>query len=380
MATTSLVAASHIQKWDANFLSEYVRDSRFKPYMGKADGNGANPMMAIMVKTEMQQAGKTLNIPLITRLLGDGVQGNERLSGNEEQIGNYNFPITVNFNRNALEIPEADEHWTEMDLRGAGRMLLRTWASEALRDDLIISLADIYGRSYVKGRNAALLGTRYTPTSFMAALNADQANMDAWLLGNRDRVLYGPDLAHMEADSDHSDSVVKLTAGTDKFSAETLRLAKGLAKTADPHIRPIRVDDDKGREYYVMFCSTPDFNNAKKDADIKAANTDARPRSVDDHPLFQDGDLIYDGVILREIPEIPNFGNVGATSAPVSMSYLCGAQAASVVWGAKPTSRSKKEDDYGHFTGLGITECRGTAKNFFNSKQHGVVTVFSTAS
>lgn len=379
MATTSLATASQVQVWDKQYLSEYVRASRFKPYMGKAEGDGSNPLMPIMVKNELQKAGKTINIPLLTRLQGNGVQGNERLSGSEEAISNYNFAITVNYNRNGVEIPEADEHWTEMDLRGAGKMLLRTWSSEVLRDDLIIALSDIYGRSYVKGRNASTLGTIYTPTTFMAALNADQTNMDAWVLANRDRVLYGPDLAHLEADSDHSDSVVKLTASTDKASAVTLRLAKGLAKTADPHIRPTRVNDDDGREYYVWFVPTADFNNLKQDADIKAANVDARTRGVDNHPIFQDGDLIYDGVIIREVPEIPAFGGVGAGGTSVTMSFFCGAQAASVAWGMKPQSRSKKEDDYGHFTGLGITECRGTAKNFFNSKQHGLVTVFSTA-
>jgi hypothetical protein len=379
MADTTLATASQVQVWDSKYLSEYVRASRFKPYMGKAEGDGSNPLMPIMVKTELQKAGKTVNIPLLTRLQGDGVQGNERLSGSEEAISNYNFAITVNYNRNAISIPEADEHWTEMDLRGAAKMLLRTWSSEVLRDDLIIGLADIYGRSYVKGRNASTLGTRYTPTTFMAALNADQTNMDAWVLANRDRILYGPDLAHMEADSDHSDSVVKLTVSTDKASAVTLRLAKGLAKTADPHIRPIRVNDDDGREFYVWFVGTADFGNLKQDADIKAANIDARTRGIDNHPIFQDGDLIYDGVIIREVPEIPNFGNVGASSAAVTMSFFCGAQAASVVWGMKPQSRVLKEDDYGHFYGTGITECRGTAKNFFNSKQHGLVTVFSTA-
>jgi hypothetical protein len=152
MADTTLATASQVQVWDSKYLSEYVRASRFKPYMGKAEGDGSNPLMPIMVKTELQKAGKTVNIPLLTRLQGDGVQGNERLSGSEEAISNYNFAITVNYNRNAISIPEADEHWTEMDLRGAAKMLLRTWSSEVLRDDLIIGLADIYGRSYVKGR------------------------------------------------------------------------------------------------------------------------------------------------------------------------------------------------------------------------------------
>lgn len=380
MATTELNSVHRVQKWDADFLREYVRDSRFRPYMGKATGAGSNMSMPIMVRTDfVSAAGKTVNIPLVTRLTGQGVRGYQRLTGNEEPMDIHNDQVTVHFNRNGVEISEADESWTEMNLRDAGRYLLKSWAEESLRDDIIMAFADIYDRSYVGGMNAdTASGTFYTPTTFMAALNADQTNMDAWLLANRDRILYGPDYAHMEADSDHSDSVVKLTASTDKASATVLRMAKSLAKRADTHIRPVKADDAAGRENFVWFVPSTDFENLKQDTDIKTANIDARQRGVEDHPIFQDGDLIYDGVIIREVPEIPAFGGVGAGGATVNMSFFCGAQAVANVWGQKPTSRSKK-DDYDFFTGLAIQECRGTKKLFFNGKQHGLVTVFTTA-
>lgn len=392
MAITQLPIGQRITRWDSDFLSEYVRNSRFKPYMGRAvagpaEGQDANSEAVIQVRSDLEtMAGKTVNIPLITRLRGAGVQGYTRLTGNEEALGIYNDQVTVHYNRNGVEIAEADESWTEMDLRRAAKGRLKVWAAECLRDDLIIALADIYNRSYVAGRNAdTASGTRYTPTSFMAALNADQTGMDAWLLANRDRILYGPDLAHMEADSDHSDSVVKLTASTDKASATVLKLAKGLAKTAGNtgdegiHIRPASYSDEKGRENYVWFVPTSDFNNLAEDADIKQANLEGRVRGVEDHPIFQDGDLLYKGVVIREVPEIPAFGNVGAANTSVNMSFFCGASAAAVTWGKKPTTRSKK-DDYDFFTGLAIMESRGTKKTFYNGQQYGVVTVFTTAS
>jgi hypothetical protein len=375
MADTALATASRVQKWDAAFLAEYVRDSRFMPYMGNA---GRNPMMPIMVKSELTSAGKTVNIPLITRLKGNGVQGNTALVGFEEALGNYNHPVNVHYNRNGVSVPEPDQHWTEMDLREASRMMLRTWAAEALRDDIIIALLSTDGTSYVRSLDATnATGTVRTPSAFWT--NISQASLDAWLLANRDRVSYGGIASLMEADSDHSDSVVKLTTGTHEMRAATITEAKRLAKTADPHIRPIRTDDANGREYYVMFMSSEDFGNAKLDATIAAYNKDARPREVDSNPIFQDGDMIYDGVILREVPEIPSLGLIGASTSLVTTSFLCGAQALSVAWGMKPQSRVGKEDDYGHFSKLAITECRGVSKNFFNGKQHGVVTVFSSA-
>lgn len=384
MADTALATASRIQKWDAQFLAEYVRNSRFRPYMGAAPGPGvtvSNPSAVIMIKNELTSAGKVINIPLITRLKGDGVRGNTELLGAEEALANYNHAIHVHWNRNGVSLPEADEHWTEMDLRAAARMNLRSWAAEWLRDDIITALMATDGTAYVGGVSAEnATGTIRRPAAFWTNLHSTgQAALDTWLGANKDRVLFGPDPAHTEADGDFSDSVVKLTDGTDAMSAATVSAAKELAKTADPHISPMRVDDDNGREYFVMFMSSADFKNAKLDADIQAFNKDARPREVATNPIFQDGDMIYDGVILREVPEIPSAGGIGAGPADVvSMSFLCGAQALGVAWGLKPQSRRAKEDDYGHFTKLGITECRGVAKMFYNGKQHGVVNVFST--
>lgn len=45
---------------------------------------------------------------------------------------------------------------------------------------------------------------------------------------------------------------------------------------------------------------------------MQTANREAPPRDVDSNPIFQDGDLIYDGVVVREIPEIAGFNNTAA--------------------------------------------------------------------
>lgn len=387
MADTQVALASRIQKWDADFQSEYVRESGFMPYMGKGSGTNSNPGAVILTRTDLQASGKTINMPFIGRTRGPGVRGNKRLTGAEVALDNYNCPITIKTLRNAHRVSEQEEHWTEMDLRSAMKTGLRNWSAEYLRDDFIISLADVWGYSWAGGQNAALEddeATIHTPTSIMAALTADQASMDAWLSANRDRVLYGPDTAHMESDFDHSDSVVKLTASTDKASAVVLRTAKQIAKQAGSaegyfRIKPTRVEESAGREYFVWFVGSADFNNLKQDADIKAANVDARVRDVSSNPIFQDGDLIYDGVIIREIPEVPNFANVGAGGAPVTMSWLCGSQALGLAWGKRPSSRSSTDTDYGHFTGLAITEMRAAKKLIYNTRQTGVVTVFCTA-
>ena len=107
-------------------------------------------------------------------------------------------------------------------------------------------------------------------------------------------------------------------------------------------------------------------------------NKDARPREnmgtygAPNNPLFQDGDQLYDGVIVRLVPEISSMVTstwttlltAGAASARVEPVFLCGQQAAVIAYGqmAKPTFR--KEDDYGFVTGVGIESAYGVGKIF----------------
>src|SRR5439155_101035 len=65
-----------------------------------------------------------------------------------------------------------------------------------------------------------------------------------------------------------------------------------------------------GREYFVAFHGARTFRDLKGDTTMVNANTQARAREgggMDDNPIFQDGDLIYDGVIHREVPEIDDY-------------------------------------------------------------------------
>jgi hypothetical protein len=87
---------------------------------------------------------------------------------------------------------------------------------------------------------------------------------------------------------------------------------------------------------------------------------------MDENPLFQDGDLLYRGVIIREIPEIDtlltmvNAGNGGTTN--VVPSFLCGQNALGVVYGQMPKPTERAEDDYGMLIGRGVEMAYGVAK------------------
>lgn len=374
MADTTLALASRVQKWDAQFFSEYVRDNRFRPYMGSSSKNS---LMPVQVKYELTDGGKTVNIPLITRLKGKGVRGTTRLTQNEEALGNYNKAITVNWNRNGVTVKKPEEHWSEIDLRDGARMQLRSWAAESLRDDMITGFMAFDGTSYLGGMSADITDLPgLTPLEAYTAVA--EATKDAFLAANADRFLFGAAVSN-NSSNDHSASLLNIDTTADKLSAAIVTLAKMRAQEADPHIRPFKTNDAEGWEHYVMFVNSRGMRDLKADTTIAAANREARPRDVAANPIFQAGDLIYDGVIIREVPEIPTIVGVGASTSDVAPAFLCGAQALGIAWGQEPASRTKKEDDYGFEYGVAIEECRGVSKLLFNGIQHGMVYVWHSA-
>jgi len=377
---TTLDINSRIQKWNSDYFVEYVRETPFSPYMGRYDGKSQMPIVA---NRDLVDAGKTVNIPRIDALdRKSGVRGDTRLIGREVRMGNYNFPITVNWNRNGVVVKKTQEHWTEMNLRDAARTVLKDWSSVVLRDDLICAMLAFGNGSILRGRHPDLSeDVPLLPDEFYAA--ASEAEKDAWLALNSDRVLFGRAVANNAA-NDHSVCLATIDndASTgDRMTTGVMDLAKELARATTtsstrPSIRPVKVDNTQGRENFVMFTNSRAFRALKRDDAMGRANREARPRDVGDNPLFQDGDLIWNGIIVREVPEIPVVSNGTIEVAP---SFLCGAQAVAIAWGQDVNTAVKKEDDYGFEYGVAVQECRGVGKFHFNGIQHGMVTVWTAA-
>lgn len=362
MAEVTLATASEKQKWLSQYFAEYVRESGFAGYMGKS----ANSI--IVAKHELQEeAGKTINIPLITRLTGDGVTGSTTLDGSEEALGNYNCAISIDWRRNGVRVPKSTSYKTEIDLLNAARDMLKMWEAEKLRDDIIKAMASV-------------VTTGDTTVNLDASAAADR---NAYAAANSDRLLFGASVANYNAT--FATALLNVDATNDKCTASMMSLAKRIAKLADPHIRPYR--SKVGQEFFVAFHGARTFRDFKADSTITQANREARPRDVANNPLFQDGDLIYDGVIHREVPEIDavvstgtyNLDGQGNTAADVRPIFVCGQQAAGIAWGQEPTPRTDNLKDYQFRPGVAIEELLGVKKMAFNGLQHGMVTVFAAA-
>jgi N4-gp56 family major capsid protein len=365
MAEVTLASASEKQKWISDYFAEYVRQSGFSGYMGRSNNS------IIIAKYELQEeAGKTINIPLITRLKSaTGVTGSGVLDGNEEELGNYNCAISIDWRRNGVRVPKSTSFKTEIDLLNAARDMLRTWEAEKIRDDII----------------KAMLAVVTTGDTTVNMADSSATNRNAYAAANSDRLLFGNAISNYSAT--WATAMGNIDTTNDKCNVAQMSLMKRIAKLADPHIRPFR--SKVGQEFFVAFHGSRTFRDLKADSTMTQANRDARPRDVEENPIFQDGDLIYDGIIHREVPEIDtvaaNGGNaytlngVGASSADVRPVFLCGAQAVGIAWGQEPTPRTDTAKDYQFRPGVAIEELLGVKKLAFNGLQQGMVSGFFAA-
>jgi N4-gp56 family major capsid protein len=348
-AFTTPSAGNQVTQWDSDFFAEYVRANRFKRYMGTDENS------VIQIKEDLTvKKGGRISIPLIAKLSGAGQTGNGLLEGNEEALSNYDHLLDVSTLRHAVATTENDEQLTEIDLRKAAKAMLKNWAMEKLRTAIITALGSV--------DNAG------TPVAYSSA-SAGQRN--AWNVANSDRVLFGSLEANYNAT--HSTALATIDNTADKLTRDVVSHAKRRAQAASPIVRPVQVGEDS--ETYVMFAGTRGFRDLK--ADLATIHQNAGTRG-DGNPLFVEGDLLWDGVVIRHIPEIGNITGVGAGAIDVAPAYLCGAQAVAVAW-AKRTKSTTDTRDYGFVNGVGISEMRGVEKLIFNGHDHGVVTVFHAA-
>ena len=358
MADTTTSTRLRVQQWDDSFFTEYVRESRFKPYMGTDENS------IIQVKEDlMKKRGDRLTYNLVNRLTNAGITGTSNLEGNEESLSQRAHLLTVDKIRNGVRVAEMEEQKSAIDLRDAARSQLKVWIAEKTRDQIVSAFGSIQ----------TAYGTQ------VAYADATEAEKDAWLVDNSDRVLFGAATSNNSA-NDHSASLANVDTSADLLSPANISLMKRLAQAASPKIRPIMTKGDE--EWYVLFTGPLNIKSLQADTVWTAANREARNRGKD-NPLFRGADYVWDGVIIRQIPEIQYLLNVGASSAEVEPCYLTGAQALGIGWAKRTTSKTK-EFDYGDKYGVAIEEIRGIEKLHFEEGndgsadfvQHGLVTGF----
>jgi hypothetical protein len=352
--TTTIASALRVKQWDDRAHMEYIRANRFKKYMG-TDENAIIQMVEDLTKKQ----GDAITLSLVGALnaAAGPNTGSGPLVGNEKALPNDGFQIPVGVVRDAVVINVQEEQASPIDIRNAARVALRDLQMRYLRNDIISALASITGVAY-------------------SAATAAQRN--AWNALNQNRVLFGNSVANYDAT--HATALNNIT-GSMRLSRGIVSLMKRRAQTATnvngDGIRPYRYGEDE--ETFVMFVGSNAFRDLKND--MAGVHAEAEKRGKE-NPLFTGTTSLYwDGVVVREIPEIGGFNNTAGTPVRIEPTFLCGAQALAVAWAKRTQTTLRKEDDYGFQRGVGFMEMRGVRKVLYGQAgaQWGVVSGFVAA-
>jgi len=383
MAVSAVATNNKLIVFRKKTYREYVRENLFSPYMGPSDNS------IIHIITDLDKGGKSggeqINIPLIARLQAQGV-GIGPLVGNEEQLDNSGMRMFIDWSRNAIATNKAEEQKSSFDLAAEFQPRLSDWGKEKQRDEICDGF-------YALPNSAAPAGLGSQAGQRVNGILMDlatPAQRNTWITDNADRVLIGSSNGANLVAGNFAASMANITTGMTLSHALVTRMKRS-AKKANPRIRPYKLKDN-GTEWFVLFVGQEQFRDAQNDATILTNNQNARARegaSYLKNPIFVDGDLLDNGVIIREIPELslrlPTFyQTAGSGGAQVAPAFMCGQQAQAWCWGQIPKATFRQENDYGFVRGVGVEMAYGIGKvakltPAGNLKEWGVFTGFFAA-
>ena len=353
------------QIWDKKFFAEYVRSNRFARYMGKQETS------MIQLKDDLTaQRGDTVTFANLRRLVGAGVQDHQVLEGNEELLDARSMKLRVHLIRHGVAVDGWTEQQSILDLRNAAKPALTNWMTERMRNDIMSALSSI----------------SINDADSVSYQVATPAQRDAWSVANADRLRFGSLAANNTGVM--ATSLATLDPAADRMTGKLLSLVKRQAQSANPHIRPIQMVEESDEEWFVCFMNSRAFRDFSLDPDVLETNKMARPREGNwmENPLFSGSDLMWNGIFVREIPELPILTGAGAGGSDVGASFLCGAQALGIAWAARTESRTN-ERDYQESHGVAVREIRGIGKLVFGKDgandtgtkvDNGVATLFTS--
>lgn len=276
-------------------------------FFDKFTGNDAKSIVQI-VDDLKKEAGDKVTVPLLMKLSGDGVTGDDKLEGNEEALEYRDFSVEINQHRNGVLLKGIlEEQKTSLKLRTDAKAALQTWLTELIDNMIFKSLTA-------------------SPTP--------------------GRVIY--------AGTNTAESTI---AAADKFTPDLIGKAKRIAQMATAKIQPVRVN---GTNHWVMIIDPYQARDLKKDQLWLDAQKSANIRG-EDNPIFSGALGMWDNVIIHENEQVIRTAT-GASSAMVGHALFLGAQAA-VMATAQDTSWKEKTFDYDNQTGFAVTRMFGIAKS-----------------
>jgi len=342
-----------MKAWSRKLAVEASKATAIAPLIGTT----ANSI--IHMKEELNKdKGDKVTFGLRTQLNGAGVTEGEALEGNEESLTTYSDSLYINELAHAVRVKNEgtiDVQRVPFSLRQEAKDGLRDWYADRMSNTFFIQVA---------GYTAPTIdieGVTITLSSKYQGFNTPVA-------ASSTRILRAGSVANDES----------LTS-SHPFTLDLIDKAVEKAKTANPKIRPVRVE---GGNHYVMYIHPYQTTSLRTNTstgqwmDIQKA---AEKRGSD-NPIFSGALGVYNNVILREAEHVTQ--GVSSTTTKVTnarRAVLLGAQAAVCSYGMKftPEKYDMREElfDYQRELGVSAHTVFGMKKTVFNSVDFGVIVV-----
>lgn len=359
-------------RWLINdYYKPYIRASGFDMFMGE----GSDAVIRIFNESKTD-GGKDIIVPLLGVIKNAGVSGSQVLEGNEVDLEQFVDKITTNWRRNAVKVPKSTSYKSNMDILRVAGPSLRDWAARiVLKTGIIENLTGIVVPGVANAEGFL------TPDVVIPYTTATAAQRNAFLVNNADRVQFGA-LVSNGSSNVMATALATLDNTDDKMSTAVLDLARErAAATADisatgPAINPYRLEN--GEEWYVVFVQRRQMRDLRRDPTMFQANRDAMERGRD-NPLFRNGDLLWNGMIIKEIADLPVIAGAGAGGIDVAQATLCGQSALAIGWGQRPRLITDNSQDYEFRPAKAIEELIGIKKTSFQGVQYGSYNIYTAA-
>lgn len=346
MSDTKIMSANATINFSKEVMTAYFNKSGFAMYTGKDENK------VIQIKNEFNgKQGNKVSFPIVGQLHGDGVSGSDQLWGNEEILTNTAAVVELGFLRNGVRVTSAEGFKTQFDVLSTAKPLIINWAANALRTSILTNLSGILVPT-------SWAGTTDTVDVTIPYATATDAQKSAHFANNAGRIYAGG--ATIASEADIFTNAKKITSPEDLIAINTA--VRETLTDAFP-IKPVDTDEDAGYKWYVHFVDTYTFAQIKLALVQVNQMGEVRGR---ENPLFREGDIVFDGVTYRQIPELANYAITNGT-VTARRSFVCGAQALLLSYGRNDQIKSQ-EFDYGFQAGVAIETCRGITKASVDGK------------
>lgn len=347
MAVTDFGALTAAQKkvWAGKLWLQF-RNESFWMANGFIGTNINTPIQRIEELTKTSK-GLQCVMQLVNDLAGDGVVGDNQLTGNEEAMVNDAQTIQIDMLAHAVKSKGAmSEQATVIRFREQAKDKLAFWLPDKIDELMFLTAA---GRAYTLNVDLSTRGVSQLPQlTFASDVVAPSTN----------RIKY----------AGTATSEATLATG-DKMSWNMIVSSRTYARRQG--LRPIR---QGGKEFYCIVMSPEQRRDLLLDPTYQTIVRSAESRGSD-NPLFKNALAVVDGVILYEHRKVINTTGLANASKWGAGGTVEGAQATLLGAGALGFTTlgggewtEADQNDYGRKPGIGYQQMLGLLKPQFKPK------------